>query len=177
MQSMCKEGYGVRWDHDSRHHCPNLVPNEFDRNRFPKLKNQDKVQVWMGANPTEGPTWPSLIHYWNAWYESYFQNNNNNEPRLMIRFEDALFYPKQVMEQVCHCGGGSLADEYDYSLEEAKPDHKHNHKSNFVTAMIEYGKNTTRLRNMTKEDIGFAIQRLDPKLMEAFGYSYPTRKD
>eukprot|EP00533_Pseudo-nitzschia_delicatissima_P002370 CAMPEP_0116079666 /NCGR_PEP_ID=MMETSP0327-20121206/1265_1 /TAXON_ID=44447 /ORGANISM="Pseudo-nitzschia delicatissima, Strain B596" /LENGTH=496 /DNA_ID=CAMNT_0003570309 /DNA_START=97 /DNA_END=1587 /DNA_ORIENTATION=+ len=172
MQSMCKEGYGVRWDHDSSKHCPNLIPNEFDQRRFPKLASKDKVQVWMGANPKKGPTWPSLIHYWNAWYESYFKNNDI--PRLVIRFEDTLFYPKQVMEQVCHCGGGTLAVNHDYSLDEAKPEHKHDHKNNFVTAMIEYGTNSTRLRNMTKEDIGVAIQHLNPTLMQAFGYSYPS---
>lgn len=232
MQSMCKEGYGVRWDHDSNHHCPNLIPNEFDRKRFPpkQLAAADgnvvvssPIPVWMGANPTAGPTWPSLIHYWNAWYESYYYNYNSNNnkinnhdssndgvgsgrakigvdnddpsswPRLIIRFEDTLFYPKQVMEEVCHCGGGKLLSErsssssgnkkqhqlqhdhdHDYTFEEAKPDHKHQQKNNFVTAMIEYGTNFTRLRNMTDEDVRFAIESLNPTLMQAFGYSYPN---
>ena len=210
MQSMCKEGYGVRWDHDSNHHCPNLIPNEFDRKRFPPKPpaatatdgsvGLSPIPVWMGANPTVGPTWPSLIHYWNAWYESYYSNSNsraktgvdkNNPstwPRLMIRFEDTLFYPKQVMEAVCHCGGGKLLSEpsssssgnkkqhqlHDYTFEEAKPDHKHQQKNNFVTAMIEYGTNATRLRNMTDADVRFAIESLNPTLMQAFGYSYPN---
>lgn len=190
MQSMCKEGYGVRWDHDSEFHCPNLVPNDFDKKRFPKLAitNQVSVPVWMGANPSVGPSWPSLIHYWNAWYESYFKNVDDSIekktpswPRLMIRFEDTLFYPKQVMEQVCRCGGGNLLFDddqpYDYSLEESKPDHKHQQKNNFVTAMIQYGTNATRLRNMTEMDVAFAVEYLNPTLMQAFGYSYPSTKD
>jgi len=175
MQSMCKEGYGVRWDHDSNHHCPNLIPNDFDKERFPALSSDMPVPVWMGANPTAGPTWPSLIHYWNNWYESYFDNiADESWPRLMIRFEDTLFYPKQVMEEVCHCGGGTLLEEHDYSLEEAKPEHKHEQKNNFVTAMIEYGTNATRLHNMTQQDVNFAIQNLNPTLMKTFGYSYPN---
>ncbi len=175
MQSMCKEGYGVRWDHDSSHHCPNLIPNEFDKERFPKLASDKAVPVWMGANPSAGPTWPSLIHFWNNWYESYFDSSADKAwPRLMIRFEDTLFHPKQVMEQVCYCGGGTLLENHDYSLEEAKPEHKHQRKNNFVTAMIEYGTNATRLRNMTHNDVNFAVQHLNPKLMEAFGYSYPN---
>jgi len=283
MQSMCKEGYGVRWDHDPKHHCPNLVPNEFDRyqtrartrartrtrNKVAKrfaIANQSSVLVWMGPNPTDGPTWPSLVHYWNAWYESYYYNDNNSNdnnsnnnnskdkdkdnhdgktmdeheagrkwPRLIIRFEDTLFYPQQVMAQVCRCGGGTLVSDestataestakpppsssssrpsdpsrhdhdhdgatnqnnqprqaqaqapqpassssrsYRYSLEEAKPDHKHERKNNFVTAVIQYGTNETRFRNMTKDDLRFAVEHLNPVLMEAFGYSYPTTRD
>ncbi len=190
MQSMCKEGYGVRWDHDSKFHCPNLIPNDFDKKRFPKLgnNNQAPVPVWMGANPSVGPSWPSLIHYWNAWYESYYDNINDliekknpSWPRLMIRFEDTLFYPKQVMKQICHCGGGKLlfnnTQPYDYNLEESKPDHKHQQKNNFVTAMIQYGTNSTRLRNMTEMDVAFAMEHLSPTLMQAFGYSYPNKDD
>ena len=90
----------------------------------------------------------------------------------MIRFEDTLFYPKQVMEQVCLCGGGNLLFDddqpYDYSLEESKPDHKHQQKNNFVTAMIQYGTNATRLRNMTEMDVAFAVEYLNPTLMQAF---------
>ena len=191
MQSMCKEGYGVRWDHDSKHHCPNLIPNDFDKKRFPKTANNKdpSVPVWMGANPTVGPSWPSLIHYWNAWYESYYINfdaqiksKDTSWPRLMIRFEDTLYYPKKVMQEVCRCGGGKLLfdekqhQQYNYNLEEAKPDHKHQQKNNFVTAMIEYGTNATRVRNMTEMDIAFAVQNLNPTLMRAFGYSYPNTK-
>jgi len=194
----------VRWDH-SNHHCPNLIPNDLDRKRFPKLADKNRsspVPVWMGANPRIGPTWPSMIHFWNAWYGSYYRNvepfrdndashgankseqdKSSSWPRLIIRFEDTLYFPKQVMAEVCHCGGGMLLSEpslstgkqrHDYNIEEAKPDHKHEGKNNFVTAMIEYGTNATRLRNMTDEDVRFAIQSLDPILMEAFGYSYPN---
>eukprot|EP00536_Pseudo-nitzschia_multiseries_P005859 jgi/Psemu1/13819/gm1.13819_g len=236
--SMCREGYGVRWDHDSNHHCPNLVPNDFDRKRFRKKKqNNNKesdqtssVPVWMGRNPIDGPTWPSLIHYWNEWYESYFYNFNHalethgeisvgstppdrdrveskptsnpssKWPRLIVRFEDTLFYPREVMAEVCHCGGGRLIGEpstdtdadietgsgdhsyrpqpqHDYSLEQSKPHHTHEGKSNFVQAMVRYGTNATRLRNMTRDDIRFAVEHLNPLLMQALGYSYPPRSD
>lgn len=210
MQSMCKEGYGVRWDHDSKHHCPNLIPNESDRTRFFSEHGKNvssPIPVWMGANPTDGPTWPSLIHYWNSWYESYYYNHENLHstwPRLIVRFEDTLFYPRKVMAEVCHCGGGKLRSEpsffeatgysnsnssssssnnnisnnnnqgHHYVFEEAKPDHKHGQKNNFVTALIEYGTNATRLRNMTDDDVRFAVKNLNPNLMKAFGYSYPN---
>ena len=225
MQSMCKEGYGVRWDHNSKYHCPNLVPNEYDKKQFKRSfrgnnnnnnnTNSSSVQVWMGPNRQVGPTWPSLIHYWNEWYESYLFNNTNNStdnnnskyhkeesassslssssstfwPRLIVRFEDTLFYPRQVIEKVCNCGGGTMktslsnsnststSTKFIYNINESKPDHNQKiEHNNFITAMIKYGNTdaySRRIQNMTSEDIQFAIQTLNPKIMKLFQYTYP----
>jgi hypothetical protein len=194
MQSMCKQGYGVRWDHDPLMHCPNLILNDFDRNRFKKKRNRqqrlqvetdpltmnstsESVPVWMGANPQVGPSWDSLIHYWNEWYESYLYQNVNDQnvtwPRLIVRFEDTLFHPKQVMARVCECGGGQLSSNFVYVVEEAK-NHKHE-QNNFVSAIVRYGADEgghKRYRNMTQDDIDFARKSLNRKLMETFRYRY-----
>jgi hypothetical protein len=168
MQSMCKQGYGARWDHISDKHCPNLVPNDFDRNRFKRLEDSESVMVWMGKNAKVGPSWPSLVHYWNAWYQSYIRADF---PRLMIRFEDTLFHGRQVMKQVCECGGGELvsADRHVYLLDEAKWQHKHA-QNNMISAMIKYGTDIGRYRNMTNADLDFAQKHLDPTLLDLFGY-------
>lgn len=185
MQSMCKEGYGVRWDHSSTEHCPNLIPNAYDKRRFGKKwarrqqqqqqRNNSSIRVWMGANPQVGPSWDSLVHYWNAWYESYYQTgirDFDNWPRLIIRFEDTLFHPKQVMKAVCQCGGGQLSQSnFQYLLHEAKWNHKQA-QNNFVTAMVKYGNAEGRYRNMTSEDLAFAKESLNSKLMEAFHYRF-----
>jgi hypothetical protein len=177
MQSMCKQGYGVRWDHDSRKHCPNLVPNSFDERRFKKHiarnnknnNNATSIRVWMGADRITGPSWDSLVHYWNAWYESYLEEAP--WPRLIIRFEDTLFHPKQVMAEVCKCGGGHFVEPFQYLIDKAKWNHA-NKQNNMVTAMIQYGTNTGRYRNMTSEDLRFAKQTLNSKLMDIFHYNY-----
>ena len=42
--------------------------------------------------------------------------------------------------------------------------------------MIKYGNNDAfdrRIQNMTSEDIQFAIQTLNPKIMKLFQYTYP----
>eukprot|EP00934_Nitzschia_sp_Nitz4_P002577 Nitzschia sp. Nitz4//scaffold227_size32659//14792//16041//NITZ4_007899-RA/size32659-processed-gene-0.26-mRNA-1//-1//CDS//3329542797//2567//frame0 len=166
MHSMCRQGYGARWNHDSNKHCPNLVPNDYDRQRFPKLANASSVLVWMGAGPKVGPSWESLVHYWNDWYKSYL---SAPFPRLLIRFEDTLFHGRQVMEQVCACGGGTLSQSYQYLVDEAKWSHKHK-QNNLVSAMIQYGTETGRYRNMSSEDLAFAHQHLDQGLMSEFGY-------
>jgi hypothetical protein len=155
-------------------HCPNLVPNEADRRRFPKEfpddKNATSVPVWMGKNIQVGPSWPSLVHYYNAWYQSYVQADF---PRLMIRFEDTLFHADAVMKQVCDCAGGEpVSDQFRYFLEEAKASHKHE-QNNFVSAMIQYGTDVGRYHNMTPEDLDFARAHLDPVLLDLFHYQKP----
>ncbi len=168
MHSMCKQGYGARWDHDSDTHCPNLVPNDYDRKRFKRLQNTSSVPVWMGVNRKVGPSWPSLVHYWNAWYQSYV---HAEFPHLIIRFEDTLFHGRQVMKQVCECGGGQLVsrDHHYYLLDEAKWHHRHA-QNNMISAILKYGSDVGRYRNMTKEDLEFAQKHLDDSLLDLFGY-------
>lgn len=174
MQSMCKQGYGVRWDHNSEKHCPNLVPNDHDRQRFKRLQDAPSVSVWMGPNAKVGPSWPSLVHYWNAWYQSYVMADF---PRLMVRFEDTLFHGHSVMKSICECGGGTLVspNRHFYLLDEAKWHHKHT-QNNMISAMIKYGNDNGRYRNMTKEDLEFAQKHLDLALLDLFRYqnSIPT---
>jgi hypothetical protein len=166
MHSMCKQGYGVRWDHNEKH-CPNLIPNDFDRQRFKRLRHAESVPVWMGRSPKTGPTWKSLTHYWNDWYESYL---GVDFPRLVIRFEDTLFHGKQVMDLVCQCGGAQqAASHFTYLVDEAKWNHKHA-QNNMLSAMMKYGTDAGRYRNMTDDDLRFAHDTLNMSLMETFKY-------
>jgi hypothetical protein len=185
MQSMCKEGYGVRWDHSTQH-CPNLVPyTEFDKRKVQLRRRQqqqrqqmdtysnyttrpESIPVWMGKNIQSGVSWDSLIHYWNEWYESYV---NVNYPRLIIRFEDTLYYPTQVMEQVCVCGGATPQQPHKYLVSEAKYNHKQQ-QNNLVSAIIKYGTNKTRYNNLTNYDIKFMQQHVNSTVMKLFQYDH-----
>ena len=171
MQSMCKQGYGARWDHIANKHCPNLVPNDFDKKRFKRLKNATSVLVWMGKSREVGPNWDSLAHLWNDWYSSYVYEATTF-PRLIIRFEDTLFYGKEVMKTVCECAGAKLTSpsKFRYVVDEAKFDHKSAKQNNMISAIIRYGTDTNRYHNMTNDDLQYAYQTLDPKLMDLFQY-------
>jgi hypothetical protein len=149
-------------------HCPNLVPNDYDRKRFKRLRNRTSVIVWMDKNPKMGPSWPSLAHFWNDWYESYL---NVDYPHLLIRFEDTLYHPKEVLKQVCQCGGAQLIDhqQHSYLVDEAKWNHKHS-QNNMISAMIKYGTDHRRYNNMTEDDLQFARSSLNRDLMTAFHY-------
>lgn len=166
MHSMCKEGYGARWDHNSEKHCPNLVPNTYDRKRFKRLKDASSVSVWMGGSRRKGPSWPSLIHLWNDWYESYF---NADFPRLIIRFEDTLYHGEQVLRQVCRCGGAEHNSKMSYVVNEAKWNHRAS-QNNMISAIIKYGTHSRRYDNMTDADLLFASAELNADLMEVFRY-------
>ena len=168
MQSMCKQGYGAHWNHNPDQHCPNLVPNNYDRRRFKGLRNATSVRVWMGPGPRKGPSWDSLVHLWNDWYDSYVLADF---PRLLVRFEDTLFHGKEVMAQVCQCAGAQSSSRFRYVVDEAKFDHRHA-QNNMVSAMIKYGTDKRRFYNMTEEDLRFAPQFLSPKLMKMFQYQF-----
>jgi hypothetical protein len=87
----------------------------------------------------------------------------------MIRFEDTLFHPKEVMRQVCQCGGAQTSKTLNYLVDEAKWNHKHA-QNNMVSAMIKYGTDAGRYHNMTEEDKQFARSALNPELIKAFHY-------
>ena len=71
----------------------------------------------------------------------------------------------------------STSTKFIYNINESKPDHNQKiEHNNFITAMIKYGNTdaySRRIQNMTSEDIQFAIQTLNPKIMKLFQYTYP----
>lgn len=112
MSSMCRHQYESRWIHPPKH-CPNLVPNRYDRRRKSgvgtitlKVKFATKH---IGNEPIPDNknrtfvNYTSLVDMWNVWYKDW---HDVSFPRLMVRFEDLLFHAEDVVSQVCACGGG-----------------------------------------------------------------------
>jgi hypothetical protein len=176
MQSMCRIHYKAFWAHDNKsenRHCPNLVPTEMDRRLFPFLRDKDHVPVRV-KYPEFVQQHDSLVGFWNDWYNDYM---NASFPRLIVRFEDLVFHAKDVVTQVCHCAGGEMKKKkFTYIVDSAKKgDAAHGPqeaRTSLVDAMIRYGKDTGRLKYMTKDDLQYAREHLDPKLMEFFNYQY-----
>ena len=93
----------------------------------------------------------------------------------MIRFEDTLFYGKQVMRKVCECAGarfvgGGPGNKFQYVVDEAKFDHKQK-QNNMISAIIKYGNDHSRYDNMTDDDLRYVSKMLDTRLMETFQYN------
>lgn len=164
LQSMCRSPYATKWRHSSEH-CPNLVPNEFDRAHYPKVvTNRTAVPVLIDFDRNSTFTWASLVDLWNDWYRQYLEVDY---PRLMIRFEDLLFAPEQLLKILADCMGAEVRSPLSYQTSSSK---SHGSGTDLAGAMIKFGRGETRLQNLTSEDLRFANRRLDSELMTLFDY-------
>ncbi|GKY91834.1 hypothetical protein MPSEU_000155000 [Mayamaea pseudoterrestris] len=178
-QSMCRHEYGANWHHDKSLHCPNLIPIPAEQELLVKHHlNLSKT----GAIPVEvhyaefNVQHDSLIDFWNDWYREYA---NVKWPRLLVRFEDLVFFPQQVTKTVCECAGGELNHNrpFKFIVESAKKgDAAHgklSDRTTYIDALVKYGTEQGRYKGYTREDLDYVRKHLDPKLMELFHYKYP----
>jgi hypothetical protein len=123
-------------------------------------------------------TYDSLIHTWRDWNLAYLQQTDY--PMLVVRMEDLVFRPREVIEQVCHCAGGRLRSDIDpmqpfvYFAESANLGKGHgNHRSDLLSAIIRYGQPLTIFQKMFNElDWSIINETLDDDhgLSQALGY-------
>jgi hypothetical protein len=145
MISECRNSYALSWPHQPEH-CPNLIPNEFDKDRFPRLGGKATVPVLFQLGRVGNKVdmrLDSLADAWNEWNRQYF--DLAEIPRIMVRFEDLIFRPKELIEAVCACGGGRPKnDTFQYHPENFKAGATnttgHNSHTTLLTAMINFGK-------------------------------------
>ena len=171
---MCRHEYGAHWLHDPSH-CPNLVPNEVDEQLFEANGVPPTTTMKVTAKYAEfSRQHVSLVEFWNEWNLAYVQAAF---PRLMVRFEDIVFHPKQVTQMVCECAGGKIHPytPFRYVVESAKKGSAHGtEKTSYVDALVKYGTEAGRYTGFTEDDLEYARKHLDPDLMRLFGYHYPS---
>lgn len=105
---MCESPYNLQWARVEGR-CPNLV-NE----TLGLAANDERAGIGASVRypPRFGRKWRSMAHMWSTWYSEY---HAANFPRLMVRFEDILLHPKEVVEQVRECVGAVwLSNEMNY---------------------------------------------------------------
>jgi hypothetical protein len=175
--SMCRIEYSAHWHHDPNRHCPNLIPDSTDLTQFGRfLKEGQPVKVHVKYSGF----WKhhdSLVGMWNDWYREYYDAVDFN--RLIVRYEDLLFFPRQVTEAVCKCAGGSLRRDghFLYVVDSAKKGATAHGpmelRTGFLKAIIKYGKATNRASRYSKDDLDYAEAHLDKELMDFFRYKHP----
>mmetsp|Transcript_7689 Transcript_7689/g.10977 ORF Transcript_7689/g.10977 Transcript_7689/m.10977 type:complete len:448 (-) Transcript_7689:7-1350(-) len=177
MTSMCRHPYTVRWPHLPKN-CPNLLKNHRPNN----------VSARFGADKTQRVSFDSLAHMWNVWYGEYF--NETKHPLVMVRFEDLIFYPKEVTQKVCECAGGELmkphqvysdkdqlahGSDFHYVVGSSLngPGHgRANPRHGLIDAWIKYAKvREERTSKFSKSDYIFSEQNLDKRMTKFFGYA------
>jgi hypothetical protein len=162
LLSMCRHPYAARWQYDA-YHCPNVVDYETGivSNVFTYYK-ESMVP------------YKSLPHMWNQWYLDYLAVDF---PRVLVRFEDLLFFGKEVTQTLCECGGGvPRQPEFKHIQESAKlgTAAHGSHKTGLVQALIRYGNVQNRTMSMTPADIAFTRDHFDASLMKMFNYRHPS---
>lgn len=200
---MCIQNYAAIWYHvvGPEGHCPNLVPNDVERQWFDKQRpdvakyfRNDKskvLHVLLKANFTldmksvplnvryknEVARHESLAHFWKSWYHEYY---NVNFPRLMIRLEDLVFHPYKTLQSICDCVEGSFASEKDFSLvatsvkNVASAAHSKTRKTDLVSSFFLHLR-SNRTQGMTVEDLEFSRNVLDDSIVrQFFRYHPPT---
>jgi hypothetical protein len=178
MESMCRINYGAHWFSDMRRHCPNLIPDEQDLFQFSSCMKENKP---VNVHVQYSDFWQhhkSLAHFWNDWYREYM---NVNFSRIIVRYEDLLFHTKYVTETVCECAGGTIftGDHFKFIVDTAKKGVRAhgNERTDFVSAMIKYGKPDKRALRFTERDLEYARKNLDAEMMTIFRYRHPPSKD
>lgn len=175
--SMCRHQYAAQWSH--RGHCPNLVLDDAERRMGGRDNGKDggvPVRVAFGTTQQNITHHGSLAGLWNDWYGDYYEITDY--PRLIVRFEDIMISPKEVVSKVCECGGGKLKDPNNFIMkaDSAKGSvGAHKGASGLVSALTRYGDPKKRVEGMTEADLDYARQHLRSDLMEAFGYSHPPK--
>ena len=110
----------------------------------------------------------SLVDSWNEWYRDRWRVDN---PKLFVRSEDVIFFPKELTKLLCECVGGKMRIFFNLLV-------KHNNwTSDHVTAdaMVEYGYPYQTFR-VTNINLDYAKQHLDGELMTMHGYHHPENR-
>jgi hypothetical protein len=184
---MCRNEYAMEWTHTNpneatdmgqKQHCPNFVPNAVDYNQDESLVNASSIPVVIHYSEFDR-THDSMIDHWNDYYHEYYDQTRFS--RLIVRYEDLIFHPKQVVQTVCECAGGELKQNlghgFEYIVDSAKITEGHGSaKTGYVDAIIRYGSSKFprwKSGGMTDDDRKYATEHLDPAMMNYFGYRFP----
>jgi hypothetical protein len=117
------------------------------RTDCPTLDEAVRVRYQGFNNAT---THRSLAHLWNDWYEPWLSHYSG--PRLLIRAEDVLLHPEQLVTSVCQCLGGSIRD------------HFRNKQPWHIDAV------PNRIDGYDEDKLQYAMDHLDSDLLSAMRY-------
>ena len=183
MSSMCRNQYEVRF-YRPMGRCPKLAPLN---KPLPKLNKSRHA----GRTPKQRPViitppkglvnkffikYDSLADMWVDYYNEW--TNNALFPNLIVRYEDLLFHPKEVINQVCTCAGGKMRDDFRL-MEKSSKAHgngilgPNTSRTGLSAAIIMYGTKEIRDSVLDQADKKFAGEKLNSNVMDTFHYQPP----
>jgi hypothetical protein len=160
LHSMCKHHYTARWMPSLDGHCPDFSHHQ-----------NLKATVTYSDFKREHE---SILHHWNDYYNEYV---NADFPRLLVRYEDLLFHPKELTKTVCECAGGSMKRNgtFKYIVDSAKKGAgahgAEGTRTGYVDAIIKYGSEEKRYsKYVAKQDLEYIRDHVDANLMSLLKY-------
>lgn len=157
----CKHWYDVRWEKPLDNRCPAIVHHHNNQTGvYPTFAHTHQTHWQLIDNYT------SLPGMWSEWNRQYYKAPY---PRLMVRFEDALYRLEDVIKAIRECIGDTSNEPLEYLISSAK---SHGKPEDFVAALAKYVTSIGRHRAMNEEDRKYANRALDPELMKIFQYEY-----
>lgn len=170
MQSMCDHPYAAHWPHSKQRRCPNLIGNKQDKHRH----RGKPIPAHIHYSREFLAKFPSLAHIWKEYYSQY---NVASYPRLIVRYEDMIFQPQQIMKEVCECAGGKMkGKKFSFRVDNAKTGRGHGkqEKNGLLSAIVKNGDSARRVKGLTSEDLRYADTALGADLMRPFHYERPS---
>ena len=116
----------------------------------PAMESTVQIRVSVSAS-RNSTSHRSLAHLWNEWYEPWLSHHSS--PRLIIRSEDVLLFPQELVTSVCECLGGRTLR----SFHARAPWH--------VDAL------PNRFDMYDRDTLKYAKDNLDATLLDVLGYS------
>ena len=168
MESMCRHKYAASWRQVSGH-CPNLVPTTPQEKRM--ISPRDTFQVNVQYHQYNVTHHASMSELYNEWYGNWL---DVEYPRLVLRFEDLMFHPENVVERICTCAGGKMAPgPFQYVADSAKKGKAHSGSNGLVNSMVKYGDVEKRTHAYTPMDLDYAKSSLRSDVLDMFHYGTP----
>lgn len=168
---MCRNPYTAKWKHNNPQNCPNLVERR-NAGRVERSSQPNRVNVTYAEKRTSSHS--SLAHLWNDWYTEYLLQADY--PRLVVRFEDLIFFPLEMTTTICECAGGKVQLPFTYIVNPAKTGPGHGAKkkrTGMIQAWLNYGKPPQPQGGFSKSDYDASKEYLNQEIMQTFGYSHP----
>lgn len=166
MAAMCKANYKVAWMR-APNHCPNLVVTTSERKR-PRYKNVTNFNLTVSyGEDTYVDHHESLAHLWSSWNRAYVDEPGMH--RLVLRMEDLLFRPDELMQMIANCTGqlDVVKTPFSHQLGRSK---EHGQSNDLIAALSKYGTAAGRDKGLRPKDIQYAWKALEPGLMRQFHY-------
>ena len=169
MRSMCHEGYDAKWIKRSRKDCPHLL-----RPGSATIKNIVHVSAHQtGFKYTD--YYDSLADMWTAWHRQYLDSSS---PRLLIRYEDLIIFPQQVVQAIAECSGKQAKPTFQYYHDEARHFARDQHASTqqsqetLLKAIVKLGEWDVMYWTLSEPSRSYALQALDPEMLKLFRYPH-----